>query len=144
MGLYRCWFSIAPPHDDVNDIAVLSLLTGCDEMKKSAMLIGNVLIVLTILGFTLFYVNGEHKRTLSSQTEAFKNMTVAMESVTTNYLLGEQEVCNSWAAYMNANDLTAEEAIGFVRESISTPDIMAHILEGCVSIRLMFTSMPKN
>lgn len=37
-------------------------------MKKSAMLIGNVLIVLTILGFTLFYVNSEHKRTVSNQT----------------------------------------------------------------------------
>ena len=97
-------------------------------MKKSAMLIGNVLIVLTILGFTLFYVNSEHKRTVSNQTEAFENMTVAMESVTTNYLLGEQEVCNSWAAYINANDMTAEEAIGFVRESISTSGIMAHIL----------------
>ena len=98
-------------------------------MKKGVIiLLGNVLIVLAILGLTLLYVRNEHRKTLSSQTEAIKNMTVAMESVTTNYLLGEQEVCNSWASYINANGLTAEEAIKFVRESISTPEIMAHIL----------------
>ena len=97
-------------------------------MKKSLMLLGNIVIVLVILILTLFYVSSEHKRLFLAQTEAFKNMTVAMESVTTNYLLGEQEVCNSWASYINANDMTAEEAIEFVRESISTPDITAHIL----------------
>ena len=65
---------------------------------------------------------------LASKTEAFENMTVAMESVTTNYLLGEQQVCNSWANYINANRMTEEEAIAFVRDSVSAPEVMAHIL----------------
>ena len=55
-------------------------------MKKNVMILGNALIVLIILGLTLLYVNNEHKRMFSAQTEAFENMTVAMESVTTNYL----------------------------------------------------------
>ncbi len=97
-------------------------------MKKILMLLGNIIIVIVILILTIFYVSSEHKRLFLTQTEAFKNMTVAMESVTTNYLLGEQEVCNSWASYINANDMTAEEAIEFVRESVSSPDITAHIL----------------
>ena len=59
------------------------------------MLLGNIVIVIVILILTIFYVSSEHKRLFLTQTEAFKNMTVAMESVTTNYLLGEQEVCNS-------------------------------------------------
>ena len=97
-------------------------------MKKSVMILGNALIVLIILGLTLLFVSNEHKRMFAAQTEAFENMTVAMESVTTNYLLGEQQVCNSWATYINANDMTAEEAIEFVRSSISTSGISAHIL----------------
>ena len=99
-------------------------------MKKTAMILGNALIVLVILGLTLFYVSSEHKRMFSSHTEAFKNMTVAMESVTTNYLLGEQQVCSSWAAYINTKNMTPDEAIDFVRKSIHTPDITAHILFG--------------
>ena len=51
-----------------------------------------------------------------------------MENVTTNYLVGEQQVCNTWANYINSSSLTAEQAIGFVRDSITSPEIMAHIL----------------
>ncbi len=31
-------------------------------MKKSAMILGNALIVLVILGLTLFYTSGEYRR----------------------------------------------------------------------------------
>ena len=55
-------------------------------------------------------------------------MTVAMENVATNYLLGEEQVCQSWANHINSNRMTAEEAISFVRSSISSSDVMAHIL----------------
>ena len=97
-------------------------------MKKSLMILGNVIIILAILAFVMLYVSSEQQRMTASKTEAFENMTVAMESVTTNYLVGEQQVCNSWANYINANNLTAEEAIAFVRESVSAPNVMAHIL----------------
>ena len=97
-------------------------------MKKNLMILGNALIVVVIIGLTLLFVSNEHKRIYSAETEAFENMTLAMENVTTNYLLGEQQVCRSWANYINANDMTAEEAIDFVRKSITSPEITAHIL----------------
>ena len=97
-------------------------------MKKSLMILGNVLIVLAILAFVLLYASSEQQKMTASKTEAFENMTVAMESVTTNYLVGEQQVCRSWANYINANLLTVQEAISFVRKSITTPGLMAHIL----------------
>ena len=97
-------------------------------MKKSRMILGNVVIVSAILALTLMYVDHEQGRMRASRTEAFENMTVAMERVTTNYLVGEQQVCSSWAEYINANAMTAEEAIAFVRDSIAAPDIMGHIL----------------
>ena len=97
-------------------------------MKKGLMILGNVLIILVILAFVLLDVSSEQHRMLASQTEAFENMTVAMESVATNYLVGEQQVCRSWANYINAGSLTPEEAIDFVRKSITNPDAMAHIL----------------
>lgn len=92
------------------------------------MIVGNIIIFLAILVFVLLDIESEQQRMLASKTEAFENMTVAMESVTTNYLLGEQQVCNSWANYINANPMTQEEAIAFVRDSVSTPGVMAHIL----------------
>ena len=97
-------------------------------MKKNLMILGNTLIVFLILFLIALYIRIEQKNNLSSQTEAFGNMTVAMENMTTNYLVGEQQVCNSWANYINSKAMTADEAIAFVRDSISTPDVMAHIL----------------
>ncbi len=97
-------------------------------MKKSIVVLGNILIVLSVLISVIFDVIREHRIMLTSKTEAFGNMTAAMESVTTNYLEGEQRVCRSWANYINAHDMTAEEAVSFVRDSLSTPDVMAHIV----------------
>ena len=97
-------------------------------MKKGLMVLWNVLIILAILVFVMIYVGNEQQKMTASKTEAFENMTVAMESVTTNYLVGEQQVCRSWANYINANSFSAEEAISYVRKSITNPDAMAHIL----------------
>ena len=72
------------------------------------MIPGNALIVLMILFMIALYIRIEQKNNLSSQTEAFGNMTVAMEKMTANYLAGEQQVCNSWAGYINSKDMTAD------------------------------------
>ncbi len=97
-------------------------------MKKTLILIGNILIIALLLVLIMFHVSREQKRNFSTKTAAFENMTVAMENVATNYLLGEEQVCQSWANHINSNRMTAEEAISFVRSSISSSDVMAHIL----------------
>ena len=97
-------------------------------MKRSRMLLGNILIIAVIMILTFTYVSNEQKRNLASKIDAFENMTVAMENVTANYLEGEQQVCLGRANYINSNDLTAEQAIDFVSDAISSPEIMAHIL----------------
>lgn len=85
-------------------------------MKKSLMLLGNVLIILVIMAFIMLYVSSERQKMLVSQTEAFKNMTVAMESVTTNYLVGEQQVCRSWSNSYNDLDIFSNGFDDLLRE----------------------------
>ena len=97
-------------------------------MKKILMLLGNVLIIAVIVVLILVYVEVEQRRITASQTESFESMTIAMENVTNNYLLGEQQVCNSWANYLNSNIMTPGEAVAFIRDAITSPEIMAHVL----------------
>ena len=97
-------------------------------MKKSLMILGNVLIVLVTLVLVSLYVGTEQRKSMAARTEAFENMTVAMENVTANYLTGEQQVCTSWANHINANPMTAQEAILFVRDSLTSSEAMGHIL----------------
>ena len=61
-------------------------------MKKTLILIGNILIIALLLVLIMFHVSREQKRNFSTKTAAFENMTVAMENVATNYLLGEEQV----------------------------------------------------
>ncbi len=97
-------------------------------MKRSLMILGNTLIVVVILLLVATYVSVDQKNVLSSRTEAFENITLAMENVTANYLIGEQQVCNSWANFINANPMSAQEAISFVRDSLTAPEYMGHLL----------------
>ena len=97
-------------------------------MKKSLIILGNILIILAVLAAVFLDVSSEQQWRMETKREDFENMTAAMESVTANYLLGEQQVCNAWARYINASDLTAEEAIAFLGKSVNRPQVMAHIL----------------
>ncbi len=97
-------------------------------MKKSLLIIGNILIILAVLVAVFLDVRSEQQWRLATKREDFENMTIAMESVTANYLEGEQQVCNSWARYINASDMTAEEVISFLRKAVKSPDVMAQIL----------------
>ena len=97
-------------------------------MKKSLIILGNILIILAVLAAVFLDVRSEQQWRMKTKREDFENMTVAMESVTANYLLGEQQVCNAWARYINASDMTAEEVIAFLSKSVNRPQVMAHIL----------------
>ena len=97
-------------------------------MKKSLMILGNILIILVVLAAVILDVYSERQWVLRTKRTDFENMTVAMESVTTNYLRGEQMVCNSWAKAINSKGMTVEEAVEFLQYSVSDPNAMAHIL----------------
>jgi len=97
-------------------------------MKKHHIILANVLILFSILGFVLLYTNIEAKNNYAAQTEAFQGMTVAMERVTTIYLEGEKRLCDSWARYINSREMTLEEAVDFVHHSLVRSESTAHIL----------------
>ena len=86
------------------------------------------MIVLATLAFVVIYANNQQRQIQETQTEAFINMTVAMEHVTTNYLIGEQRVCDSWARHINTSSMTAEEAVAFLCSSVTDERFIAHVL----------------
>ena len=97
-------------------------------MKRIPVILGNALIVLATLTFVMLYAGNQQHQILEAQTDGFINMTVAMEHVTTNYLIGEQRVCDSWAKHINAGSMTAEEAVEFLASSVTDESFMAHVL----------------
>ena len=97
-------------------------------MKKSLVIIGNVIIIAAILIFVVLYSSFEHTLSYRRQVEHFENIMVTMESVTENYLEGEQQICDVWAHFINSQNMTMEEATAFIRASHVLPNASAHLI----------------
>ena len=97
-------------------------------MKKIWLIIINVLIMASMLTFVFVYTNYENEAMRSRQINSFKNSTVTMESITENYLEGEQRICDVWAHYIESEHMTIDEAVSFIRTSHVLPDASAHLI----------------
>ncbi len=97
-------------------------------MRKSAIIIINILIMSAILAFVSVFTVFNDRRIRQRQTEHFENTTVTMERVTENYLEGEQRVCDVWAQYINGQKMTMEEAVSFIRGSHVLSNTAAHLI----------------
>ena len=97
-------------------------------MKRSLIIITNFLIVIFTIFFVLLYVRKQSASMEAYNTENFMNMSFGMEQVTTNYLEGEQRLCDSWAACINSSKMDMDEAMAYLNVAQLIPNISAHII----------------
>ena len=97
-------------------------------MKKSLVIIVNVIIIAAILIFVVLYSGYENTASYRRQIEHFENTMVTMENVTENYLEGEQQICDVWAHYIDSENMTMEEAAEFIRSSHVLKNASAHLI----------------
>lgn len=97
-------------------------------MKKTLIIIANFLIVLFTIFFVSLYVKNQSSFMQGYNTENFVNMSIGMEQVTTNYLEGEQRLCDSWAACINSREMNIAEAMDYLNVAQRIPNISAHIV----------------
>ena len=97
-------------------------------MRKTVIIIVNVVIMAAILIFVVLYSGSESKNSYQRQIEHFEDSTVTMEHVTENYLEGEQRICDVWARYINSQTMTMEEAAEYIRSSHVLESTSAHLI----------------
>ena len=97
-------------------------------MKKTLILIVNAIIMAAILVFVVLYSRFESRNAYQRQIEYYENTTVTMESVTENYLEGEQRICDIWARYINNKGMNMEEAADYIRTSHVLANTSAHLV----------------
>ncbi len=110
-------------------------------MKKTLIIIANFLIVLFTIFFVSLYVRNQSAFMKDYNTENFMNMSIGMEQVTTNYLEGEQRLCDSWAACINSRKMNMAEAMDYLNVAQRIPNISAHIIK--VDSFTGFSNRPK-
>ncbi len=97
-------------------------------MKKTLVIVFNILIMSAMLVFVVLYTYLENKDSMKRQIEHYENTTITMEHVTENYLEGEQRICDVWSHYINSQDMTIEDAVSFIRISHVLKNASAHIV----------------
>lgn len=97
-------------------------------MKKSFVIIVNVIIMTAILSFVVLYSGFENRDSYNRQIEHFEKTTVTMERVTENYLEGEQRVCDAWAQYINSSNMDMKEAMDYLRASYVLQNSSTHLI----------------
>ncbi len=97
-------------------------------MKKLSILITNIVIVIFIIFFVVLHVTNQGDFHKERNRENFVNMTVSLERVTTYYLEGEQRLCNSWARYINHNNLTLRQAVDYLNWVQVVKNYSSHII----------------
>ena len=96
--------------------------------KRNLIILLNIIFVLAILAGVFEYSRQENRKIRHAETESFEHMTIAMAQVATNYLEGEQHICDTWAKYINQSNMSAEEACGFIRTAQARQSSMAHLI----------------
>ena len=102
-------------------------------MKKTLIIVVDLVIMGLILFFIIQYANTKLSESNKSLIEAFEKMTITAEQIITNYLEDEQHLCDIWSNYINRSaeagaPMTAEEAISFIRKAKISPDIYGHLI----------------
>ena len=97
-------------------------------MKKTAIIIVNVIVIAAILLFVVLYSSLNSRESYLRQIEHFEDTTVTLENMTENYLIGEQQICDVWARYINSEHMTMEEAAAFIRASHVLENASAHLI----------------
>ena len=97
-------------------------------MKKTFILIVNVVIMAAILVFVVLYSRSESAASYRRQIEHFEDSTVTMEQVTENYLESEQRICDVWARYISNEKMSMEEAAEYIRSSHVLGSTSGHLI----------------
>ncbi|WP_022776059.1 ATP-binding protein [Butyrivibrio sp. AE2015] len=102
-------------------------------MKRTLIIIVDLLIMGLILFFIVQYANTKMRESNERVVEDFEKMTITAEQIITNYLEDEQHLCDIWANYINrsaeaGSPMTGEEAISFIRKAKISSSIYGHLL----------------
>ena len=94
-----------------------------------ALILCNVLLMTAVILFAMNYSNRMQAKQEQMELETFCSTVESMKQVSANYLDGERQYALNWAAYMEAQDMTEDEALTFIRETNTQTDRSANIVD---------------
>ena len=95
---------------------------------KIALATINVILIVVAVTFSLVYSNNLKERQENSELETFYATVESMKQISYNYLQMELGYARDWAKYIDAHDMTVDEAIDYINSANNQNDRYAHIV----------------
>lgn len=95
---------------------------------KIALATINVILIVAAIIFSLIYSTSLKKRQEDAELETFYATVESMKQISYNYLQMELGYARDWAKYIDAHDMTIDEAIDYINSANNQNDRYAHIV----------------
>ena len=100
-----------------------SALSGPEQSEKRKIkwwLLGfNVLMILAALGVVAVYSQTTRQRRVAMETDSFQTTVESMKQVSQSYFELEYGYVQDWAAYIEAQSMTQDQALDYLRQANS-------------------------
>ncbi len=95
---------------------------------KIALATINIILIVAAITFSLIYSTNLKKRQEDAALDTFFATVESMKQISYNYLQMELGYARDWAKYIDAHDMTIDEAIDYINSANNQNDRYAHIV----------------
>ena len=98
-------------------------------LSRTLLIFCNIVLMTGALLFAALYSNRVRRQQAEMELDSFQTTVESMKQVSANYLNAERKYAQDWAAYIEAQDMTEDEALAYIRASNTQADRSANIVD---------------
>lgn len=99
------------------------------RMEKLLLVVCNAVLLLAVLFFAVEYSSRVRLNQEKTARDTFCSTIETMKQLSIRYLDSEKHYVNDWVAYIEAQDMTEDEALAYLHMANSRSDRYAHIVD---------------
>ena len=96
---------------------------------KVALILCNIVLMLIVVLFTVLYSRSAKASQEQIMLDNFCNTVETMKQMSVRYLSGELETAGNWAAYIEQEHMSMDEALAYIRSISDQADCEAHLVD---------------
>ena len=100
-----------------------------ERTGKLLLVLCNVILLLAVIGFAIGYSSSVRADQQQTARDTFCSTVETMKQISIRYLDGERNYVRDWAAYIEDQNMTEDEALEYLRTINSSSDCVAHIVD---------------
>ena len=102
---------------------------GRSKTGRNLLILCNIVLLLAAVAFVVYYTTDVRREREEMERETFSTTVESMKQVSLRYLSTEQTAARNWAAYIEHENMTMDEALAYIQAANAQEDRQAHIVD---------------